>query len=122
MTEPTLAQLQDRIKQLEAEVAAAKAKNSKTKEIEMRVEMETGNFQIRRLTPKSINLPTYAVRWIIEHTQQILQFFNENKNLLAEKEDSEEITQTKIANRLANLETENPVVRRPRAENKTETA
>ena len=110
----TTEQLQEKIKQLESELAAAKSK-TKQKGIELLVEYETGYLQIRRLTPKSLNLPTWVIRWILENAQQILQFMSINKNLLAEKNDTDTQKEATQLNRKENLNSSQPVVRKPRA-------
>lgn len=111
----TQEQLQERIKQLEVELAAAKAKNKPTKTPELMVEYETGYVQIRRLTGKSINLPRWVIQWILENAQQILLFISTNKDMLAERNDTPAAWEHRAFLRRENLTSANPIVRKPRA-------
>ncbi len=83
---------------------------------ELRVEFETGFVQLRRLTDgPSINLPQESLRWLYDNAGLVLDFLKTNQNLLAAKGDTEEQLNNKQTLRAANLSTENPVVRKPRA-------
>jgi hypothetical protein len=116
----SLAEAQARINELEQQIAD---KNTNKKPVQLLVEFETGFLQIRRLTGKSINLPTFVIRWILEHAQEVLQFITANKHLLADQNDTTQTLDIKQQARLENLKNNaNPVVRKPRAENKTEEA
>lgn len=119
MNQPTYEELQQKLQDTEAKLKIQEAKNKKTKEPELMVEYETGFLQIRRLTGRSINLPTWVIRWILENAQTILKFFEANKHLLAAKDDIDINTAGKQIARSHNLSFENPVVRKPRSENKS---
>jgi hypothetical protein len=115
----SIEEAQQIIEKLQTQLAEAN-KNKKVKEPVLMVEYETGNLQIRRLTGKSINLPTFVIRWILEHAQQILSFITANQELLAGQNDTEAMTQSRLQLRAENLTTDNPVVRKPRAKNETQ--
>ncbi len=115
----SMEEAQQLIEKLQTQLAEAN-KNKKVKEPELMVEYETGFLQIRRLTGKSINLPIWAVIWIIEHANQILQFAKTNKHLLADKNDSVITDGEKLVARGENLISETPVVRKPRAKSETQ--
>lgn len=115
----TQEQLQERIKQLEIELAAAKAKNKPTKTPELMVEYETGYVQIRRLTGKSINLPRWVIQWVLENAQKILLFINTNKHLLVDKTDDQTAIDNKQKLRREELNILNPIIRKPRAKSES---
>ena len=120
MNQPqTMQEAQQIIEKLQTQLAEAN-KNKKVKEPVLMVEYETGYLQIRRLTGKSINLPFWAVRWILENAQKILQFGTANKHLLADQNDDVVADGVKLVARGENLATDNPIVRKPRAKNETQ--
>lgn len=122
MKPQTIEEAQQLIENLQNQLAEAKNKNKKVREPELMVEYETGFLQIRRLTGKSINLPFWAVRWILENAQKILQFGTANKALLADRNDEPQIKSAKLSLRSKNLEEggSDSVVRKPRAKNETQ--
>src|SRR5690242_19600121 len=120
MKPQSIEEAQQIIEKLQTQLAEAN-KNKKVKEPVLMVEYETGYLQIRRLTGKSINLPFWAIRWVLENAQKILQFGAANKHLLADQNDTEIVAAGKLDERNINLtQMENPVVRKPRAKNETQ--
>lgn len=120
MKPQTIEEAQQLIENLQTQLAEAKNKNKKVKEPELLVEYETGYLQIRRLTGKSINLPFWAVRWILENAQKILSFITTHQAMLAGQNDTEAMSQSRLQLRTENLASETPVVRKPRAKNETQ--
>lgn len=98
-----------------------KVKNNKpkTKQIEVLVTLETGEVQIKNLTPNAITFPANVWPTLFEQAVPVMNFIEKHQHILAHPADDEIAVVMKRKLRETELADGSPVIRKPKAKSVT---
>jgi hypothetical protein len=100
----SIEQAQAKIIELENKLAV---KNKQPLPIEFRIQLESGEVQVRRLTPNTISFPAEVWKQLLKQSPKLIDFLFTNNHLLPAEGDTEEQLKAKEVLR-RQVFTENP--------------